>query len=117
MSLSKQTLHRLPKIKAGLLEGFTYTEIGKSCGVTKRTIDRDMQAFATSGLLEAWVKTEWARMYGIIQQKEPVEAFRNLTKLLGKMVTRKIEAHSEEKIDITKTFVVKMWKPEIDAAT
>ncbi len=100
MSLSTQTEKRISKIKAGLLEGLNYETIGAQCGVTKRTIDRDMKAFVESGEFETWVKQEWARMYAVIQREEPVEAFRNLTKLLGKMVTRKAEIKTSEEIKV-----------------
>lgn len=107
MSLSTQTLKRLPKIKAGLLQGLNYTQIGARCRVSEKTIDRDVKAFVESGEFYVWVKQEWARMYAVIQREEPVEAFRNLTKLLGRMVTRKIEAHTVEEIREIKLMWIK----------
>ena len=105
MSLSTQTLRRLPTIKQGLLQGLNYTSIGSRCGVTEKTIDRDIKAFVDSGEFETWIKQEWARLYSVIQKEEPVEAFRNLTKLLGRMVTRKVEAHTLEEIKVEEKHV------------
>ena len=98
MSLSTQILKRLPQIKYGLLHGLTYIQIGESCGVTERTIDRDVKAWVESGEFETWIKQEWVRLHNIILHEDPVEAYRQITKILGHMVTRKIE--KREEIDI-----------------
>ena len=98
MSLSTPTLRRLPKIKAGLLRGLNYTKIGTSCGVTEKTIDRDVRAWVDSGLFETWVKQEWMRLHGIIVKAYPELAYKELSRIVGRMVTRKIE--KKEQVDI-----------------
>lgn len=98
MSLSTQTLKRLPTIKAGLLKGLNYTQIGNKCGVTERTIDRDIKVWLESGQFETWIKEEWIRLHNLIIHEEPVEAYRQLTKILAKMVTRKAELKTTEEI-------------------
>ena len=99
MSLSTQTLKRLPKIKAGLLKGLNRDEIGRECGVTEKTIDRDIKAWLQTGLFEQWLREEWLRLHNIIIQHNPVEAYRQLTKLLGKTLVQRIEAY--EQISLT----------------
>jgi len=98
MTLSKQTLKRLPKIKSGLLLGLSHEKIGESCGVSKKTIDRDFKAWVNSGDFETWLKEEWVRLHNIILRESPLEAYRQVSKLVGMMVTRKIEKKAQIKI-------------------
>ena len=98
MSLSTQTQKRLPKIKAGLLKGLNYSQIGSQCGVTEKTIDRDIYKWLNTGDFETWLKEEWVRLHNMIIHENPTEAYRQVTKILGRMVTRKVEAHSIEEI-------------------
>jgi hypothetical protein len=95
MYLPTQTRIRLPKIKDGLRNGLNYTKIGASCGVTSQTIDRDMKAWVESGDFEVWLKTEFAELHGYARTANPMEAYKEISKLVGKMVTRKIEAKTE----------------------
>ena len=113
MSLSRQTLKRLPIIKAGLLKGLNYTQIGQQCGVTEKTIDRDIKAWVQSGDFERWLREEWLRLHAIIINQNPEEAYKQLSKLLGKTLVRRIEAKTE----ITggeKPIIIKMWKPKFE---
>ena len=98
MSLSQQTKRRLPHIKKGLLTGLTYEQIGNKLGVTRRTIDRDVHSWLNTGDFETWLKEEWVRLHNIIIHNDPTEAYRQVTKILGRMVTRKIEAHKIEEV-------------------
>ena len=95
MSLTQQTLQRLPTIKAELIKGTSYPEIGKKLGVTERTIDRDISAFVDSGRFESWLKEEWLRLHNQVIHDDPTEAYRNVTKLIGRMVTQKHEVKEE----------------------
>lgn len=115
MSLSTQTQHRLPQIKEGLLSGKNYTEIGLICGVTERTIDRDVKAWVESRQFETWIKEEWLRLHTIILDKYPVEAYREVSRLLGKTLTQRIEAR--EQVEIKQAIIVKMWKPELESTS
>ena len=112
MSLSTQTQKRLPKIKAGLLTGLNYMQIGSKCGVTEKTIDRDMQAFVESGEFETWIKLEWATLYAELHKNPEMKwgIFSQLTKLLGKMLTRKAEIKSEH-TETQKLIHLHMWMP------
>jgi len=111
MSLSIHTLKRLRTIKKGLLDGLTRDQLGDICGVTEKTIDRDMMAWFESGLFEIWIKEEWLRHHLIVSKKDPVEVYKQLTKLLGHTLTRKMKL--EETIDVTtRHIIVKMWKPQ-----
>ena len=95
MTQPQQTLQRLPKIKAGLLEGKQIDEIAVLCKVTEKTVDRDLQKFRASPLFEEWLREEWQRVHYIIIKEHPVEAYRQLTRLLGQTFTRRIEAKTE----------------------
>lgn len=106
MSLSIQTQRRLPKIKTGLLKGLNYTKIGTSCGVTERTIDRDVKAWVESGEFETWVKQEWVRLHGLIVKAYPEIAYKELSRILGRMVTRKIE----KTVDVEVRSIELSWK-------
>lgn len=99
MSLSVHTLKRLRTIKKGLLDGLSRDQIGDMCKVTEKTIDRDMMSWFESGLFETWIKEEWLRHHLIVSKKDPIETYKQLTKLLGHTLTRKMKL--EEKIDIT----------------
>lgn len=101
MSLSPQTLHRLPQIKTGLLRGDNYPTIGASCGVKEKTIDRDIKAWLESGDFEAWIKEEWIRLHGKIVTENPDLAYKEITRLVAKMVTRKTETEMKVKAEIT----------------
>lgn len=101
MSLSTPTIKRLPKIQAGLKEGQTQEQIAEHCGVSRRTIIRDMQDWVNSGLFETWLKLEFVELYEYERVANPAIAFKELSKLMGKMVTRKAEIKSEHKEEIT----------------
>lgn len=102
MTLPQQTLKRLPKIKAGLIQGLTIEQIAHTCSVYEKTIDRDLRAFRQSGEFEQWIREEALRLHYIIVQKRPVEAYREIMRLLGKTLTRRVEAKTEitEKVDV-----------------
>jgi len=104
MSLSKQTLMRLPKIKEGLLRGLNYDEIAITCKLKNhRTIERDVKAWVESGEFETWLKVEFLTTYPEIKAEDKVLAFQEIAKLVGKMLTRKIER--KEQIAISEEIV------------
>jgi len=119
MSLSQQAKHRLPTIKEGLLTGQTYTQIGEKLGVQKRTIDRDLKAFRQSGEFEAWLKEEWMRLHHIIIKQNPVEAYKQITRLIGHTITRRIEAKTEHKetVKIDVTALLQRYEETVETAT
>ena len=107
MSLSTQTLKRLPAIKEGLLKGLNYTQIGGKCGVTEKTIDRDIGKWVESGQFETWIKQEFLRLHTIMIHEYPLEAYRQISKILGRMVTRKAEVKTVEEIREIKLLWIK----------
>ena len=98
MSLTTQTLRRLPIIKSNLMSGRTIGQIADILRVTEKTVDRDLKAFVESGLFETWIKEEWVRLHSEVTKDNPVEAYRQVSKLLSRMVTRKAEVHSIEEV-------------------
>jgi len=110
MSLSRMTLQRLPAIKEGLREGLNRDQIGERCGVSEKTIDRDMKSWVESGLFEVWLKEEFVELHNYARTKNPIEAYKQIAKIVGRMVTHKAEL--KEQIDVTtRQIIVKMWKP------
>ena len=97
MSLSTHTLKRLSTIKTGLREGLTRPVLGKRCGVTEKTIDRDIKAWVNSGLFETWIREEFLDLHNYVRDADPVEAYRQVSKLVAKMITQKIEAKTEHR--------------------
>ena len=96
MSLSTQTRIRLPKIQDGLRKGLTHEQIADICGVTSRTIDRDLSTWLDSGEFETWLKQEFVELYEYVREANPTIAFKEMARLMGKMVTRKAEIKAIE---------------------
>ena len=101
MSLSTHTIKRLPKIQQGLREGLNRTQIGTECGVSEKTIDRDMQSWVQSGLFEIWLKTEFVQLYYHEKLANPTEAFKEISRIVGRMVTQKKEISVDETVTET----------------
>jgi hypothetical protein len=99
--LTIQTRIRLPKIQEGLREGLSHEQIASNCGVTRRTIERDLESWYESGEFETWLKAEFVELYEYVRTANPTVAFKELARLMGKMVTRKAEIKSEYKAEIT----------------
>lgn len=105
--LPPNTRKRLPKIIAGLLAGRTHDQVAADCAVKNRkTIERDIELWAQNGGLEKWLQQEWMKIHGKIADQDPIEAYRQLTKLLSKTMTQRVKAELEGGI-----ITVKMWQP------
>ena len=76
----------------------TYHQLATMCGVTKRTIIRDVDRWRTEGGFEQFLIDEFFASYPNIKEDFPEKAFDRLCYLLGKHITRKVEKH--EQIDI-----------------
>ena len=100
MSLPTQTKIRLPKIKKGLMDGLTLGQIADICKVTERTINRDKDAWLRSGDFEIWLRDEWLKYLVIVGKEDPVEVFRQLSKLVGKQIAERVRAEIEEDVRI-----------------
>ena len=118
MSLPHQTLQRLPIIKKDLLLGKNIDQIAEHCGVKNKTIDRDLAKFRNSGEFEEWLKEEWMRIHHIIIHEDPTEAYRNLTKLVSTMLTRRIEKRLEvtEQVDIRDITIIADYTAAVNSA-
>lgn len=104
--LPRKTVMRLPKIKQGLQDGLNYDQIATNCGVkSTQTIDRDMKAWVQSGLFEIWIKTEFVELHEYTRSANPLEAYKEVSKLVGKMITRKVESEHKEEIIHTEKHV------------
>lgn len=110
MSVSELPYHtrkRLPLIIDGLLAGKNYEQIAHDCGLkSPKTIQRDLERWRDRGGLESFLQNEWLRMHGKVKQLDPIEAHRQLTRLLGRTLTQKVKAEVEHG-----EIVVKMWQP------
>lgn len=71
-----------------------------------------MQSWVESGLFEIWLKEEFVDLHNYARDQDPIEAYRQIAKIVGKMVTRKIEAKAEYKEE--RTLIVKMYRPDED---
>lgn len=106
--LSKQTLARLPHIKNGLIKGSTHDTIGKHCGVTEKTIDRDIDSWVKSGFFETWIKTEFLRLHPVMCKAYPELVYRELARLMGKMAVHRQEINVESTQKIVSYEVMKI---------
>lgn len=107
MSVSPHTRKRLPTIIEGLFNGKTYDEIAKDCGVTRRTIERDIASWRASGGFEDELQNEWFQVHAKVKQENLIEVYRRLTYLLGRTMTQKIKAEVEHG-----AITIKMWQPK-----
>ena len=105
MSLSTATLKRLPTIKESLRKGLNRTQIGLKCGVNEKTIDRDMKAWVQSGLFEIWLKEEFVDLHNYVRDDDPITAYKEIARIVGRMVTRKVEAHTIEELKVEEKHV------------
>lgn len=72
-----------------------YNGLATLCGVTKRTIIRDINKWRQDGGFEECLVDEFFRSYPNIKQEFPDKAFDRLCYLLGKTLTRKTEIKEE----------------------
>lgn len=100
--LSYSTRKRLPRIVEGLIKGENYDQIAKAVGVkNRRTIERDIKAWRDTGGFEEFFIKEFLKLHGKIRKSDPVEAYRQVTKMLARTVTRKFEAELKQEIQTT----------------
>jgi len=100
--LSYPTRKRLPRIIEGLIKGENYDKIAEAVGVkNRRTIERDIQVWRATGGFEDFFAKEFLKLHGKIRKSDPVEAYRQITKLIARTLTRKIEAQLKQQIQTT----------------
>ena len=110
VTLSAKDRRDIEIIKPMLLEGKNQLDMSRVLGLRRETVNRKIGRWVQTEDFEVWLKTAWLDKYRTVDDKQ---AFDALTKLLGKMVTRKAEI--KEQVDIThKQIIVKAWKPIIE---
>ena len=60
----------------------TYNEIAKQCGVTKRTIRRDIEDWKQHGGYDEFLTEQFFKLYGIMALEDPRHAFDRICDLL-----------------------------------
>lgn len=86
---------RLEKIKRGLLEGWTQEEIAHECGVCRKTINRDIQAWNLSGGYEDWTRRMFKEQYDELRAANPELTFKEISKHAQRSMTQRTEARVE----------------------
>ena len=110
VTLSAKDWRDIARIKPMLLEGKNQLDMSRVLHLRRETVNRKINRWVQTEDFEVWLKTAWLDKYRNISDEK---AFDALTKLLGKMVTRKAEI--KEQIDVThKQIIVKAWKPIIE---
>ena len=96
----------------------SYEQIAQLCGVSKRTIIRDVNQWRLEGGFEQCLLDEFCRSYPTIKQAYPEHAFDRLCYLLGKTITQRLEATSThtERLE-ERRIIIQMWKPIPDEPT
>lgn len=93
----------MDEIIRGIQEGKTQAEIAVTCGVSRKTIERDFREWRTNGGFEEWLSREWIRLHRDIKTIEPRDAYREVSSLLGKTLKQKVEA------EVKGGIVLKAW--------
>jgi len=94
---------RQVKIQELLPLGKTYQDIATVCGVTERTIRRDITEWEESGGFEEWLLNEFFRLHSQKGEGDWKTRYRVVSRLLEKTLKQKIEA------DVEGNIVIKAW--------
>jgi len=81
---------RLEIIKVNI--GKSYKELAKLCKCSMSTIYLDMQKWRAQGGFEDFLQEEFLNLHEIVRRSDPDIAYKTIAGLLGKHITRKIEA-------------------------
>lgn len=111
--LSTQTNLRLPKIKAGILAKKTRTQIGDDCGVSERTIRRDITDWTKTDDFLRWAREVWIHY---LRKVDDVEAFRQATKIVVKTIPAQAEIKEEIKVEEKHVTIVADYTSAVEAA-
>lgn len=112
--LSKQTLTRLPKIKYGLIHRLNRTTIGEMCKVSEKTIDRDISRWVLTDDFIQWLRKLWLEYEQKVDDPELV--FKELSRMMAKTITQRIETKAEHKIvEEKRTIEIKALLADYDA--
>jgi len=87
----------------------TYDEIAQLCGVTKRTIRRDVEQWKQEGGYDEWLTEQFFKLYGLVKTQDIKHAFDRICDLMrrrqAQITVTRIEGGQQP-------IVIKMWKPE-----
>jgi len=83
---------RLEIIKRELPKGTSQDRIAEFCGVTTRTIRRDIRRWRETGGFEEWLQEEFFRLHNSVRDEEEVIAYKTIARLLERTLTQKVKA-------------------------
>jgi len=95
---------RREKIKENIVT-YTYSEIAKLCGVTKRTIRRDIERWKRQGGYDEFLTEQFFKLYGLVKTKNVEHAFDRICDLMR----RRQESIPMQKLDADYEVVFR-WK-------
>ncbi len=81
---------RLQKIKQ-MLATSTYEKIGEECGVSEKTIWRDVQEWVQSGGFDEWLRSEFFDLHRQMRSEKAALAYTKICDLLSKTFVQKQE--------------------------
>ena len=99
-NVRQKKAERQLKIRELLPLGKTYQEIADVCGVTERTIRRDIKEWQDEGGFEEWLLNEFFRLHGAKGEGDWKTRYRVVSRLLEKTLKQKIEAEVEGSITL-----------------
>ena len=97
MSPALTQSQRLQEIKDNITT-LTYNEIAKQCGVTKRTIRRDIEEWKRHGGYDEFLTEQFFKLYGVMVIEDPRHAFDRICDLLRRRQDQ-IQPQQEDPID------------------
>jgi len=86
---------RIERIKELLPKGTDWNAIATVCGVTRKTIWRDFNRWRKSEDFKAWLYSEYVRLVGEVKGSDPDKALREITRIIIKDMTEKVEQKTE----------------------
>jgi len=98
ITLSAKDRRDIELIKPMLLDGKNQLDMSLKLDLRRETVNRKIARWVQTPDFEVWLKTAWLDKYRNVDDDK---AFDALTKLLGKMVTRKAEIKAEINENIT----------------
>jgi len=88
---------RRKKIQELLPLGKSYEEIAAVCGVTCRTINRDIREWKKQGGFEDWLLDEFFRLHGEVAEGDWQTRYKVVSRLLEKTLKQRVEAEVKNK--------------------
>ena len=72
--------------------GKTYDKLAELCKCSTSTIYLDMKKWREGGGLEEFLHDEFIELHGIVKKEDPVATYKVVAQLLGRHITKKIDA-------------------------